>query len=301
MIAHYVSPDYGWLESKDGSETAMVIFRAGKNRDGYFTCQEVLDQFRHAVQLAYRLYPGDDHIFMYDNAKTHRARDDTARSASKMPKGPSKNFFVKRTVIDSKGKESELKVQMDAGWYHDGSEKISQPLYFPPDHPVYPGWFKGMEKILLERGHDIRQKKAQCAQKFKDCPNGSTACCLRRMLFNEPDFVNVPSRLENLATEFRTRVMFTPKFHCEVNCIEQCWGYAKRRYREMDTTQSEDAMERKVIQCLREVPIASIRLYAQRSLRWMDAYRHGMVGEEALYAVKKYKGHRMIPSDQQKD
>lgn len=30
MVAHFVSADYGWLQSKDGAETARILFKAGK-------------------------------------------------------------------------------------------------------------------------------------------------------------------------------------------------------------------------------------------------------------------------------
>lgn len=34
MVAHFVSGDYGWLQSCNGNESACVLFRAGKGRDG---------------------------------------------------------------------------------------------------------------------------------------------------------------------------------------------------------------------------------------------------------------------------
>ncbi|KAF9521503.1 hypothetical protein CPB83DRAFT_778618, partial [Crepidotus variabilis] len=35
--------------------------------------------------------------------------------------------------------------------------------------------------------------------------------------------------------------------------------------------------------------------YATRSLRFMDAYRKGLTGNQAAWASKKYRGHRRIP------
>jgi hypothetical protein len=37
MVADFVSVDYGWLCSPDGSCTAQVLFKAGKNCKGFFT------------------------------------------------------------------------------------------------------------------------------------------------------------------------------------------------------------------------------------------------------------------------
>ena len=36
---------------------------------------------------------------------------------------------------------------------------------------------------------------------------------------------------------------------------------------------------------------------SRRSWRFMDAYRKGLTGTAALYAVKKYKSHRRIPEN----
>ncbi|KAJ7697541.1 hypothetical protein B0H16DRAFT_1350018, partial [Mycena metata] len=35
--------------------------------------------------------------------------------------------------------------------------------------------------------------------------------------------------------------------------------------------------------------------YANRSLRFLDAYRHGLHGKWLAYVMKKYKGHRVLP------
>ena len=56
-------------------------------------------------------------------------------------------------------------------------------------------------------------------------------------------------------------------------------------------------MEKTVPLALNSVPLESIRKYARRAWRFMDAYRKGLTGVEALYTVKKYKSHRKIPNN----
>lgn len=79
------------------------------------------------------------------------------------------------------------------------------------------------------------------------------------MLYNEPDFKNVDSILEADAKARGFQILFLPKFHCELNFIEQCWGHAKRRYRIFPPSPKEDDLERNVVQALNEVPIISMR------------------------------------------
>jgi hypothetical protein len=43
MVANFVSADYGWLQSPDGSELACVLFQAGKNCNRYFSNSDILD------------------------------------------------------------------------------------------------------------------------------------------------------------------------------------------------------------------------------------------------------------------
>src|SRR5258705_13710327 len=61
MVADVVSVDYGWLRSPDGKENACVFFKAGKNQEGYFTNDEILEQATTIMDILDKYYPDDDH------------------------------------------------------------------------------------------------------------------------------------------------------------------------------------------------------------------------------------------------
>jgi hypothetical protein len=71
MVADFVSADYGWLASPDKSETARVLFQAGKNQEGYFTNEEILTHSTKAMDILTKHYPNKKHILVFDNATTH--------------------------------------------------------------------------------------------------------------------------------------------------------------------------------------------------------------------------------------
>jgi hypothetical protein len=81
MVADFVSANYGWLRSPDGSEEARVLFKAGKNREGYSTSEDILKQTEKAIDILEKYYPKEDHVPVYDNATTHLKRPDGALSA----------------------------------------------------------------------------------------------------------------------------------------------------------------------------------------------------------------------------
>lgn len=57
--------------------------------------------------------------------------------------------------------------------------------------------------------------------------------------------------------------MFLPKFHCELNFIEQCWGYSKQVYRRYPASTKEEDLEKNVLSALESVPLESMHRYVQ--------------------------------------
>ena len=123
---------------------------------------------------------------------------------------------------------------MDDGRFHDGSP---QSFYFPEDHPTYPSHFKGMHEIIqerYERGAPLipnpnppNGKKLNGKCKNFQCLPGSKSCCLQQILYHQPDFAGQKSALEEVAKAQGYRVLFFPKFHCEINAIKQSWGFQR--------------------------------------------------------------------------
>lgn len=173
-----------------------------------------------------------------------------------MPKGPSKNFGVSVTVTEdgrtkyrTDGKPMKTLVQMGPGVLPDGS---SQSFYDEN------GVFKGTAQILRERGLHVESKLRLTCPKF-ECKVTTEACCQRRVLYNQPDFQEQLSTVELVCSEQGFAVMFLPKFHCELNPIEQCWGHSKRVYREYPPSPREDVLEKNVLTSLATVDVYSIR------------------------------------------
>ncbi|KIJ41345.1 hypothetical protein M422DRAFT_255537 [Sphaerobolus stellatus SS14] len=184
-------------------------------------------------------------------------------------------------------------LQMRQGQLPNGS---SQDFYFPEDHSLMPGWFKGMEQIIRERGlWPEKGLNAQC-EGFK-CELGRTDCCCRRLLFTQPDFVNQKSELEELITSRNHICDFYPKFHCELNFIEQYWGAAKQHCRASPPTKNMEEMQTNVIAALDNVPLIQIQRYANCSAKFMDAYIKGLTGAQAAWAAREYRGHRVLPEN----
>jgi len=150
------------------------------------------------------------------------------------------------------GKKLMKKVQMTPGTFADGSP---QSFYFPEDHQ-FVGYFKGMKFGDLIRDQKF---KRECAN-FR-CPPGREDCCIRRLLYSQPDFRGVTSLLEGYCQTRGFEVLFLPKFHPELNFIEQCWGRAKWSHRQLPASPREEDLKRNALMSLDIIPLELMRRY----------------------------------------
>ncbi|XP_006456634.1 hypothetical protein AGABI2DRAFT_77787, partial [Agaricus bisporus var. bisporus H97] len=306
MISDFVSAKYGWLHSPDGNEDARVILKPGRNRGGYFTNDEVVTQAIRAMEILKKYYTDEKHVFVFDNATTHTKHKATAPSARGMPlhmpqevRHRKSNWGMDVSVFDEQGKpvyntNGSKKTQfqkMDNGFLPDGSP---QSFYFE-DGP-HNGIFKGMKMILNKRGINTKGKRAQCSDFTSGCQKVSQPnCCCCRILYNQPNFVLGKSQLGEECESQGFAMSILPKFHCELNFIEQCWGFVKRVYRQYPLVKREEEMEKQINEALASVPLVTMKRFATRSLRFIDAYRHGLSGRQAMWASRRYCSHRVLP------
>ncbi len=289
----------------DGKQSAQRLFKPGKNRDGYFSNEDIQEQAQEAMDILTEYYPQFDHVFVYDNATTHLKRAEDALSARCMSKNIPKegtNWGIEVTkrdlatgkiVYKTDGSPEKIKIRMRDTMLADGTV---QSLYFSEGHPRA-GLFKGMAIILQERGlGDMSKTRAECP-KFQCVPGTTTNCCCRLTLYNQPDFANAEPILQTVCNARGFQVLFLPKFHCELTFIEQCWGWAKSVYRTYPESSREDRLEANTISALESIPLAMMRKFANRCLRFIDAYKKGLNGRQAAWASRKYQGHRVLPNE----
>ncbi|KAF8219520.1 hypothetical protein L208DRAFT_1339469 [Tricholoma matsutake] len=184
----------------------------------------------------------------------------------------------------------KVKVCMSDGTLPSGEP---QSLYFPEGHQCA-GVFKGMAIILEECGFKAVHKLHAKCKSFK-CNPPAVNCCCHCVMFNQPDFAHVDTILEATCNAHGFKVIFLPKFHCELNFIEQCWGYAKRIYQLNPESSREDHLERNALAALDAIPLKTMCRFANCSSHFMDAYERGLNGRQAAWAARKYRGHRVLP------
>ena len=134
----------------------------------------------------------------------------------------------------------------------------TQSFYHGEDHPTMPDWFKGMEEIIWERFLWPDSGLLSQCKGFK-CVQEKTDCCCCRLLFTQPDFIAQKSKLEEFVTSRGHICNFYPKYHCELNFIEQYWGAAKLYYCNTPKTSNIIEMEKNMLACLDDIPLLQIQ------------------------------------------
>jgi hypothetical protein len=150
---------------------ACVVFKAGKDHNGYFSCEDLLKQVEHSIKIFKSKTNGFvTGLFIFNNTLSHQKCTPDALPAHKMPKNPNKDWSHKKDGL-----------RMQNSTF--GPTGISQDFYFPKDHAMMPGWFKRMEAIICEWGlWPTAGLKAQC-DGFQ-CEAGWTYCCCQHVMFS---------------------------------------------------------------------------------------------------------------------
>jgi len=220
-------------------------------------------------------HPGCIGLFCFDQSSNHNSFKEDALVATKMNLGPG-------------GKNIK---HMRDGYFLKEGEKVIQKMEDVNGVP------KGIKAVLIERGlWPDKGLNLDC----KECPEGKTDCCARKMMGVQPDFVAQKSALIEIIEERGHMVEFYPKFHCETNFIERVWGEAKRVARK-ECDYSFASLRVRVPLILNQISLIHIRNYHRKAWHYMHAYSLGLGGKAAEWAVKKYKCHRKISSNIEKE
>lgn len=248
---------------------ACVIIEPGTNHDGWWTAEQLIQQVvERAIPIFEATHPGAVAVFAFDQSTCHGAFAADALVASRMALRPG-------------GKQPRMRSTI-----FNGSQ---QDMVLPDGTP------KGLRLVLQERGLWREGLLADC----EHCKSGNVDaerrdCCARRIMVLQPDFLSQRPLLQEVIEERGHQVIFYPKFHCELNFIEMYWG-AVKRYARSHCDYTWRGLKAVLPAALDSVSQTTIRRFARKSWRYMDAYRSGLRGRAAEHAVKKYRSHRRIP------
>src|SRR5467141_172319 len=143
------------------------------------------------------------------------------------------------------------------GWYKIGNTTFVQEMFYSEVNTATGAVTKipkGIERILREhnlwpdKGLLLECPKPRCepCQTLQRCKEvgllaifprsliliNFSDCCARRLLSLQPDFMAQKCEIEERIEAHHHRVLFYPKFHCELNHIEYYWCHSKRYARE---------------------------------------------------------------------
>jgi len=187
--------------------------------------------------------------------------------------------------------------KMRDGWYvNKEGVKVVQSMH------TEDGTFKGTKTILLGRGRIKAGDKivADCKRKAGD-EEPDKNCCCKHVLANEPDFKSQPSTLEERIAQLGHDTRMLPKYHPELNPIEQFWAGLKEYLRRVCGYSITELQVNVPVGLRTAVPLQQVQRYYRRVERFETLYlfdfNHDFELPAAVreYAMKKYKRHRKVP------
>ncbi|KAJ7599763.1 hypothetical protein C8J56DRAFT_1072391 [Mycena floridula] len=251
----------------------------GKNYEGYWDGDLFIKQLEQKIIPVFEKYHDPKEyqaLTTVDNSQGHSAYSKDALLVTRMNWRPA-------------GKQAVMR----DGWFMKDGVKVIHPMNDAGNVP------KGMQKVLEERGLLTPNLKFQCGSALTKCDADAVACCGRRIMELQPDFIQQRSLVQEVIEARGHLCIFLPKFHCELNFIEFFWG-AVKKYLRKNCDYTFPTLKANMPEALKSVELVTIRKWEFRMARWIDAYRSGMDAKSAQIQVKafssrKYTSHRRIP------
>ena len=149
--------------------------------------------------------------FTFDHSKNHDKRPSDALN-----------------VIEMNLKHAGKQPIMRDGWFiNANSQRVIQKMHYELNGVKIA---KGLRAVLIRRGIEM-----QSGWKRDD---------LRRVLSQQPDFMEQKCMLQEYIEACGHKCFFLPKFHCELNTMEMIWGVGKRRFKDNDAFNSRTHVTR---------------------------------------------------------
>lgn len=171
-------------------------------------------------------------------------------------------------------------------------------MYFPSDHPTHPNTFKGGYEILKERGivHNFSELRWACVQ-AATCHVRFNRCFMKSLLNSVEDFFTETSMLQDIATKRGHIVKMLPKFHCELNPIEQFWASLKQ-YLRRNCTYSLQGLKVNIPLGVANVKLQTVQRYFLRMWRFIHMYYMEAGGTRGAITLCHQKVHneKVFPS-----
>jgi len=251
-------------------------------KDNYWTGEKMVDHTRRIIPILKYAFPGCEGLFAFDNASNHSAFAPDALVASKMNLGPG-------------GKQPLMR----EGW--DYNRNLPQSMVFG-ENDYRCGKAKGIQQVLKERG--LWRERCSDGRKFLlSCPKTHDrpgcnptlegGCCATTLLQSQRDFQQQKGHLQEEVEASGHRVIFYPKFHCELNFIERFWCAAKGYTREHCKYSLND-LRHAIPAAFDSIPPSTINKYYHHCARTIDAYADGFTYGTKAFVEQVHKNHRQI-------
>ena len=199
MVSDFIEPHNGFLRLTDAElavakaadpdmvQMARVLLEYGAEREGYWTGEKFMKNIKDAVKIAKHKYPTDSYTVCWIFDQS---------SCHKAFAEDALN--ANRMNVRPGGAQSRMR---DTVWARQVQKMV-----------LADGTPKGMKMILEERGINTSSMKADD---------------MRTVLSFHDDFRTEKTLVEKFLSDEGHKVVFLPKFHCELNPIERVWGQAK--------------------------------------------------------------------------